>query len=198
MKNLDFRKLAAFLIFIGSVSISDIHCALLAGGRSGQPDPYSFGYLVLLSAVIFLLAWFIGILIGISISTTGMDIPFEATLLSVFLGFISSLILVFSFIGLKWTIETGLPPMWKLAVVVLIITGILLSLDVEITGNILIDSLFVSLLVVGTAILVTSGLRTFFSLWFKILPVKIYLLLSALLTLLFRIYFWVREGTEKC
>jgi hypothetical protein len=101
---------------------------------------------------------------------------------------------IISAIGIKEIIRSGIPPLWLLGVAFMFYWGIFVWARIEITGNLLIDSLLVSMIVLGVSLIMAIGVKTFFALGLKIFPVKTFLLLSAVLSLLFRIFFWARKG----
>jgi len=119
--------------------------------------------------------------------------PFEIGLLSIVLGAPASAIIIFGAIGMRELLRSGLPPLWVIVAGGIFYWGIFICSGIEITGNLLLDSLLISLVAFWPSLAVAVGVKTFFSLWFKVFPLGTFFLLSAFMSLVFKVFFWIRK-----
>lgn len=125
--------------------------------------------------------------------TNNSDDPFEIGLLSIVLGVPASAIIIFGAIGTRVLFKSGLPPLWVIVAGGIFYWGIFICSGIEITGNLLLDSLLISLVSFWPSLAVVVGVKTFFSLWFKVFPLGTFFLLSAFMSLVFRVFFWKKR-----
>ena len=158
---------------------------------------YSFGFLLVLLATVFLLFCYGGFIIGAFEMAEAVKDPFQHAFASIFLGVCTSIFSIFLIIGLKWTPELGLPETWKICFGLLVFIGLVLGIRIEFTGNLLIDGLLISLVVSPVCFLIANGIGVFLRQWFKAFSFNTLLVLSGVFSLLFRILLWIKGGTGK-
>lgn len=155
---------------------------------------YSLSYLFILLATVFLLYCYSGYIIAVFEIEARND-PFELALASIFLGVCASLFSALVIIGISRIPEAGLPETWKICFGLLIFMGIALGFRIEFTGNLLIDSFLIALVISPLCFLIANGVSVFFSQGFNIFSVNVLIVLSGVFSLLFRILFWIKGET---